>query len=362
MRIYQKQIIKFTLLLAGGLIWNQDGARALAFNYPDFSPAWLTAVPLQLNGNAAAPVTGHEGAAVLRLTTAATSQQGSAFSLDPIQLGTNASFSTAFAFQLANGGGSLNDGNQPPEPPGADGIVFVLTTSGNTVGAIGQGVGYQGIANSVGIKFDTWQDGAGNGFPQDSDPNGNFVAVYTGGTTQTAGYVPYSPANPGTTPQYYTPATYMKNGEVWRAWIDYDGTTGVLEVRLADGTDARPVNPQLSQTIYLTNSTALGASPKVYAGFTSATGGQYQDQDILKWQFFDHFNPGGAPKLNVQPVTNGVVVSWPAAATGFQLQQNPDLNTGHWVSSAVQPTVANGTNQVVISPATGNLFFRLISQ
>ena len=294
MKVSSKDVIlSASLLVACMALLFPRMAGAQSFNYPDFSSASLAATPLQINGNAAAPVTGLEGAAVLRLTTATPAQSGSAFSLNSIRLEANAGFSTAFAFQLSNGGGKDNDGNQPPEPPGADGIVFVLTTVANNVGALGQGVGYQGITNSVGIKFDTWQDGVSNGFPQDSDPNGNFVAVYTNGSTQTAGYIPYAASNSESAPQYYSPATYLKNGDVWYAWIDYNGATGELDVRLTDGNSARPTNPQLSQTIQLANPAILGSFPNVFAGFTSATGEQYQNQDILNWEFVDNYSPIG---------------------------------------------------------------------
>ena len=365
MKIFDQMLLlmRFAWLAGGFLSLPLAGvAHAQSFNYPDFSPASLSAHPLKLNGNAAAPTTGLKGTAVLRLTGAITYQQASAFSLNSIPLNSNSMFSTAFAFQLSNGGGSSNDGNQPPEPPGADGIVFVLTTASNNVGASGQGVGYQGIAHSIGIKFDTWQDGVGNGFPQDSDPNGNFVAVYTNGSTQTSNYIPYSTTNPATTPQYYTPPTYMKNGDIWYAWIDYNGATGELDVRLSDGTNSRPANPQLSQVLYLTNSSILGTSPKVYAGFASATGAQYQDQDILNWQFFANFNPAGIPALNVQETGASLMLAWPASAGGFWLQQCGDLTAANWVSNTAPATVVNGTNQVTITPGPGNSFFRLMSK
>src|SRR5579871_2433961 len=119
---------KLTSLLYAAAVVLPLGARAQSFTYNDFSSASLAANPLQINGNAAAPVTGVEGTPVLRLTPAQPNQAGSAFSQNTVQLGNNASFSTAFAFQLSSGGGSFNDGNQPPNPPGADGVVFVLNT------------------------------------------------------------------------------------------------------------------------------------------------------------------------------------------------------------------------------------------
>jgi hypothetical protein len=265
-------------------------ASAQSFTYTDFSSTSLAANPLQINADAAAPVTGVEGTPVLRLTPAEEDQAGSAFSKTPIQLGGNASFSTSFAFQLTSGGG-ISDGTA--NPLGADGVVFVLNTVANNVGGLGQGVGYQGIPNSVGIKFDTWKDGAG-AFPQDSDPNGNFVAAYTDGSTETAGYTAYSPGDKSPS-QYYTPSTSMKNGDIWYAWIDYNGTTDDLQVRLSDGVDVRPANADLDETLDLNDPSILGSSPDVYAGFTSGTGGAYDNTDILNWEFNDTYAPIGVP-------------------------------------------------------------------
>lgn len=67
------------------------------------------------------------------------------------------------------------------------------------------------------------------------------------------------------------------------------------------------------------------------------------------------------PTLIIQPTTNGVVLLWPVTTPGFSLQQNSDLSTPNWVSNTIPNNEVNGTNQVMISPASGNMFFRLIS-
>jgi hypothetical protein len=283
-----KNLPRKLLVTSGLLLAAVSSAYAQSFNYPDFSAASLAANPLQINGAAAAPV--FNGTVnVLRLTPAAGGQAGSAFSLHTIALGSNASFSTAFQFQLTAGGG-IWDGTS--NPAGADGIVFVLNTLSNSVGSNGQGVGYQGIGHSVGIKFDTWWDSTAAGFPQDNDPNGNFVAIYTNGSTDTA-LVPY-----------YTPATSMKNGDIWSAWIDYNGLTNQIEVRLADGSSVRPVNANLTATIDLNDASILGSSPNVYAGFTSGTGGAWNNHDILNWSFNDTYQPIETPGNSVPDSTS----------------------------------------------------------
>jgi hypothetical protein len=50
---------------------------------------------------------------------------------------------------------------------------------------------------------------------------------------------------------------------------------------------------------------------------------------------------------------------WPASLNIFRLQQNTNLATTSWVPNTNLINVVNGTNQVTISPAAGNQFFRL---
>jgi hypothetical protein len=68
-----------------------------------------------------------------------------------------------------------------------------------------------------------------------------------------------------------------------------------------------------------------------------------------------------APSLGIQKTTNGVVIGWPASATGFRLQENTDLTTTNWIANSSPTNVVSGTNQVTISPAVGSGFFRLIN-
>jgi hypothetical protein len=267
----------YTLGLAfSALAFLTATSHAQSFTFPSFT----SNNGLQVNGNASTDQTGKDGTSkVLRLTPAQGDQAGSAFSLNTVHLGSNASFSTAFSFQMWDGGG-ISDGTS--NPLGADGIVFVLNTGSNLVGSLGQGVGYQGIANSVGIKFDTWQD-ASPTFPQDNDPNGNFVGIYTDGSTQFGNA-------PGDASTVFSPGDSMKNGAVWFAWVDYNGNTDDLQVRLSE-TDVRPASASLDETIDLNDPSILGSSPAVFAGFTSGTGGAWDNNDILNWQFNDTFNP-----------------------------------------------------------------------
>lgn len=220
----------------------------------------------QLNGSSAG-VTNADQKKVLRLTPDKISQSGSAFITNQIKLmsdkGFMASFSAFFSFQISNTGG-LDEG----AGAGADGIVFIVQTVANNVGTEGGGIGYRGIKRSLGIEFDTW----GNG-ELTNDPDGNHVGIDTNGNTQSV--------------KTYSEEALFNNGDVWYAWIDYDGDNQNLEVRYAN-VNLRPVEAKLS---YKVNLPSLLVQENAYVGFSSATGLSYNNHDILSFNFVNKFQP-----------------------------------------------------------------------
>lgn len=236
------------------------GADA-AINYPDFS----SVAGLQLNGSAA------QAGSVLRLTDDL-AQGGSAFSTTPVVL-SGASFSTYFSFRISDPvGWSDGDGQ------GADGIVFVVQTLANNVGGSGGGIGYAGIGNSVGVEYDTWHNG------ELGDNDGNHLGVDLNGSLNSVSQVPVG--------------TRMNDGNVWHSWVDYNGATDTLEVRLST-LGVRPLVADISFNVDL--ETILG-SPNAFVGFTSGTGAAGGDHDILQWEFRAEYDPieTGDPVPEVQ--------------------------------------------------------------
>jgi hypothetical protein len=71
---------------------------------------------------------------------------------------------------------------------------------------------------------------------------------------------------------------------------------------------------------------------------------------------------GLVPALDIQPTpTNKLTISWPLFAPDFLLQQNTNgLATGDW-SDLTDPIQDDGTNKyIIVDPATGSRFYRLI--
>ena len=246
---------RMTMLATGALLLGGTQlANAATILYNDFS----SVAGMQLNGNAT------QAGSALRLTSALTSQSGSAFSTNSVSLASNASFSSAFRFRITNSGG-ICDG----DGCGADGLVFAVQTVSNTAGGAGGGIGYQGLAKSVGIEFDTWNNGGWD------DNNGNHVGIDINGNID-------SVVQTGV-------GTRMNNGNVWSAWVDYNGNTDMLEVRLAEGAAAlRPVSAMLTYNVDLTG---VLQTTNAFVGFTSGTGSAYGNHDILAWQFNSDYNP-----------------------------------------------------------------------
>jgi hypothetical protein len=233
-------------------------AAPIVFN--DFSDASA----LQLHVNAA--ITNDN---VLRLVPAAADQLGAAFLKSPVVLGPGMSFSSVFQFRISNSGG-ISDA----DGPGGDGFVFVAQGQGSNIygSNYSGGMGYSGIPHSLGIEFDTWNNML-TGSNTDAN-DGNHLGLDLNGSLYSAVQVNL-PTGAGN-------ADRLNNGNIWTAWVDYNGATHFLDVRLAQGTNAtRPDAPLLSYSLDLA-STLGTTSP--YFGFTSGSGGAFGNHDILSWR------------------------------------------------------------------------------
>lgn len=227
-------------------------ANADPFMYADFS----STAGLKLNGLTS--VVNNE----LRLVPASPTGSGSAFTTTLTSLGNLSSFSTYFQFRITGSAGAQG---------GADGLVFVIQTQSNSVGGLGGGLGYAGITPSLGIEFDTYDNGSGAPY---FDPNGNHVGIDRNGafTNRTA-----------------TEPIDFNNGRIWNVWIDYNGVTDGLEVRWSLLT-TRPANAQLTDTVNLPGIVGNSA----FLGFTAGDAAGVGNHDILNWQFRDQFAPIGS--------------------------------------------------------------------
>ena len=247
---------------------------ATVIDYTTFSDQSL----LTLNGvsgtlNATPP--DFNGKLVLRLTDGPR-QSGSVFVTAPVELsddrGFRASFSTKFQFRISDSAG-IGDG----DGSGADGFVFVIQTNSNSVGGSGGGIGYSGIENSLGIEFDTFNNQS-EGVSSDSD---NHVGIDLNGSVESVAVKSISPR--------------FNNAVPWTAWVDYDGSANLLQVRISQS-DNRPFDADLTLE---TDLPALLKQPSAYIGFTSGTFSGWAKHDILSWQFRNSFTPFDVGQVSI---------------------------------------------------------------
>jgi legume-like lectin family protein/PEP-CTERM motif-containing protein len=156
----------------------------------------------------------------------------------------------------------------------------VVQTQANNVGGGGGGIGYEGISPSLGIEFDNFENGDNDGTPLHS---GSHIGVDLNGSVESVAVVD-SPFN-------FDPDVPVD----LTAWVDYDGSTGLLEVRINDSV-VRPLAAVLSYNIDL--SSIFGVGSPAFVGFTSGTGSGYANHDLASWEFRDSFDPvtGAVPE------------------------------------------------------------------
>lgn len=274
-----------TLALCLGLAMGASAQAADVLVFNDFS----STAGLQINGQAA------QVGNVLRVTPAIDNRAGSVFSTNAVSLANNASFSTNFSFRFTNPDQGFCDGGPIC---GADGLVFVLQTVSNNVGGVGGGIGYFGLQKSVGIEFDTWNNG---GDPNIQDIDSNHVGLDVNGSLKSLSATPITEAD-------------LNGGDIWNAWVDYNGGSHLIEVRLTRSA-SRPAAALLSYTRDL----ALDLqSSNAFVGFTSGTGLSHANHDLLSWTLRNDFAPIGQDP-GTPPGTVPTPASLPLVLAGIGL-------------------------------------------
>ncbi|WP_425398089.1 L-type lectin-domain containing protein [Aeoliella sp.] len=234
---------------------------------------------LQLNGIAATAAT--SDGTVMRVTPSVRNAAGSFFSFDKVS---TAEFSSIFSFRLTDPGGTVFDFN---DEPGADGLVFVVQNVANNVGTLGQGIGYAGIGTSVGVEFDTWGNAANN------DPSQSHIGIDLNGNVNhaAAGQGPTAIIGDTNVPDTDLPGPELDDGDRWWSWVIYDGTTLDVYLRRDESTTepVLPAAPLLSHPMDL--NTVLGGSDQAFVGFTSGTGSDWANHDVIYWRYTEAVIP-----------------------------------------------------------------------
>jgi hypothetical protein len=220
------------------------------FTYSSFSDI----TGLTLNGNAA-----QEGGALL-IGQPTTYNIGSVYYTNQVNVA--AGFQTLFTLQIL----------PPSGIPSADGMAFIVQNS--SVNALGNNdgqPGYEGIADSMAVEFDTFQN------QHLSDPNSNHVGVQSCGTLPNS-IDHASSCDLGIQPNL--PVT-LADGNPHQVMIRYmpglAGATGKLTVEI-DKQHVITVGMNLSTLLSLNGNDA-------WVGLTAGSGAYWESGVVKSWSF-----------------------------------------------------------------------------
>ena len=204
-----------------------------------------------------------------QLTDNILNEQGSMWNNNQIDL--SQSFNLEFIVNFGN------------DDMGADGIAFVLQNNGvNSLGAIAQGIGYEGISPSLAIEFDTWNN------TNLSDLAIDHVAIQSNGNpdhTSTNNLVGPAAALPG--------GANIEDGQDYTLQIQWDANTQTIEVFVDCNLTITLNNYDLVNQIFMGN-------PNVWFGFTSSTGG-FSNMHTVCPTNFEACCLGNIPGLIIDP-------------------------------------------------------------
>lgn len=261
----------------------------------------------------------YQGNDCYRLTQAIQGQVGSIWYDQKIDL--NQSFDVVFDINLG-----CIDGN------GADGIAFMLQPLSTSIGISGGGLGYAGVSPSIAVEFDTYQNccsNSTNNTPQDgNDPAQDHMAI-------------------------------MKNGTVNHLHVNnLAGPVDILNGRNAEDCNFHPVRIswnartkkfdcyvdcilKLSYTGDIIN-TIFSGNPNVYFGFTAATGGSINVQQVC-FKFISFLD-----KLEDQVICKGSTIQIAADDdfTSYSWTPNTGINNPNIRNPLFSPSTS--TNYIVV--------------
>jgi hypothetical protein len=138
---------------------------------------------------------------------------------------------------------------------------MTFTIQGDNVWALGYsggGLGYQGISNSVAVKFDLYNN-AGEGI--------DSTGLYSGGA---------APTIPST--DLTSTGVNLHSADLMHAHLVYDGTN--LTLTLTD-----TVTNAVATEVFPVNIPSVVGASTAYVGFTGGTGGSSATQNVLSWTY-----------------------------------------------------------------------------
>jgi hypothetical protein len=235
----------------------------------------------------------------------------------------------------------LHEGTQPNY---ANGLAFVIqAVSAGALGQGGQGLGYQGIPESICIKFDTFTGGSENG-------TGGSTGLFFGGDRPD---VPHQPGEVNI-PLDATMGVNLESQSVKQIEISYDYNpsnpgASILHEEIVDSD--HPTMPfEQDYMIDIPSKLGLATSGNTigYVGFTASTGsgatpGFWELEDVTSWRYLPT-GPAAPHNLSVTSTANANNLSWKTTSAdedGYYIERSESPTTGFTRIATI--TAANNT-------------------
>ncbi|MGB2633869.1 MAG: L-type lectin-domain containing protein [Candidatus Acidiferrum sp.] len=367
--LYVREVTVIITLVCLAVLFAPTANAQTTYTYPPFPSN--AAGGLQTNGNA--QILSNTNGNFLRVTPNVQDQVGSAWytnpagstSTPPVQtLSLAGGFTTTFTFQLSspsqNSLGSadgivfvVQNGSFSPSGPG--GIYAVAPSNG-----LGGQLGYTGLTNSVAVQFDSWYNGeygdtqAVGGGPSSADE----ISVQSCGAnanTSDHGGCTFGRIDLSRLTLWNGGPLWIADGNPHTATITYTAPTstgsncppGSTPSTAGCGSLAITVDQQLVLTVPFSLSylTGLDGAGDAYPGFTAATGGGDQNQDILSWSF---------AAAVVQPINTTTPPNLPAnfSTPAGTIQTDIDYTTSTGITSPISNPVLLTINNTLSQVST----------
>ncbi|KAG0591263.1 hypothetical protein M758_1G157700 [Ceratodon purpureus] len=210
--------------------------------------------------------------------------------------GTVASFNTTFTFREQ----PMEYNTSTSNPYAGEGFTFMMSTSSSWTGdAAGRFGIFDALRPSkvVAIEFDSWQsDDTDPGILPNNGTMNEHVALDVGSPISVTSCFAYV--------YYYRAGITFSKGDVLYSWIEYDGITNTLQVRLAN-TPTRPVKA----LVYCQYDLSGALEEKMWIGFSGSTGDHSSVYYIYNWTFTSYGISneliGAGPSRTPFPVSSG---------------------------------------------------------
>ena len=276
-----------------------------------------------LTANGTATITG----SAAQLTDGNLGEAGSFFTNSTFDI---TQFTTSFTFDLSK---STTNSTL------ADGLTFTIQASPSgpaALGANGEGLGYEGIPNSVAIKFDLYNN-AGEG--------DNSTGIFTDGRDPTVGQSGLGSQFPDMSVSMDGSGVSLQNNDPMQVTLSYNGST------LTESVQDTVTGATFTQT-YSVNIASIIGSNTAYLGFTGSTGGLGTSvQNIQTWTGTFGATDSDAPTLtsmSPQSAREGST-DLPLALIGTNFTTD---STAQWNGTALATTFLTSSQLTALVPAS----------